>query len=82
MLGYLVAGLGMGAVAGILLAPKSGAETREWIAGKYQDGIDTVNAKVKQTSQRVSNMLDQGQKQVTEAVDAGREAFKKASAAV
>ena len=43
---YLVAGLGIGALVGILLAPQSGDETREWFASKYKDGMDSVNAKV------------------------------------
>jgi gas vesicle protein len=71
---YLVAGLGIGALVGILLAPQSGDETREWFATKYKDGMDSVDAKVKQTRQQV-------QEQVGEAVDKGREAFSKAKAA-
>jgi gas vesicle protein len=80
MLGFLVAGLGIGAVAGMLLAPQSGDDARDWISGKYKDGMDAVNAKVKQTGRRVGDMLAQGQQQVSEAVDAGREAFNKAKA--
>ena len=80
-LSYLVAGLGIGALVGVLLAPKSGDETREWLATKYNDGMDSVNAKVKQTRQQVSELIDRGQQQVGEAVDKGREAFNKAKAA-
>jgi gas vesicle protein len=80
MFGYLIAGLGIGAVAGILMAPQSGEDSRDWVSGKYKDGMDAVNAKVKQTGRRVSDMLDQGQQQVSIAVDAGREAFSKAKA--
>jgi gas vesicle protein len=78
---YLVAGLGIGALVGVLLAPKSGDETREWLATKYNDGIDSVNEKVKQTRQQVAELIDRGQQQVVEAVDKGREAFSKAKAA-
>ena len=78
---YLVAGLGIGALVGILLAPQSGDETREWFATKCKDGMDS-NAKVKQTRQQVAELIDRGQQQVGEAVDKGREAFGKAKAAV
>ena len=78
---YLVAGLGIGALVGVLLAPRSGDETREWFATKCKDGMDSVNAKVKQTHQQVAELIDRGQQQVGEAVDKGREAFSKARAA-
>jgi gas vesicle protein len=81
-LAYLVAGLGIGALVGILLAPQSGDETREWFASKYKDGMDSVNEKVNQTRQQVADLIDRGQQQVGEAVDKGREAFSKAKAAV
>ena len=78
---YLVAGLGIGALVGILLAPQSWDETRAWFATKCKDGMDSVNAKVKQTRQQVAELIDRGQQQVGEAVDKGREAFSKAKAA-
>ena len=78
---YLVAGLGIGALVGVLLAPQSGDETREWFATKYKDGMDSVNAKVKQTREQVADLIDRGQQQVGEAVDKGRQAFSKAKAA-
>jgi gas vesicle protein len=78
---YLVAGLGIGALAGVLLAPQSGDETREWFATKYKDGMDSVNAKVKQTRQQVAELIDRGQQRIGEAVDKGQEAFSKAKAA-
>lgn len=75
---WLIAGVGIGAVAGILLAPQSGADTREWIVGKYDDGIDSVKANVKRTRRRVGDWIDEGQERVTDAVNAGGEALKKA----
>jgi gas vesicle protein len=78
---WLIAGVGIGAVAGILLAPQSGENTREWISTKCKDGIDTVNSKVRHTGQQVGDWIDQGQHQVSEAVSAGRLAFTKAKAA-
>jgi len=37
-LGWFLAGLGVGAVVGILYAPKSGRETREDIANSAREG--------------------------------------------
>src|SRR5579872_1492802 len=76
----LVAGLGIGVIIGILLAPQSGEDTREWIATKCKDSMDSVNTRVRQTRQQVAQLIDRGQQQVNEtvnqvsdAVDAGRE---------
>jgi gas vesicle protein len=80
MFGFLVAGLGIGAVAGVLWAPQSGEDTRDWISSKCKDGMDTVKGTAEQTGQRLGDMLGRGQQQVSEAVDAGREAFRKAKA--
>ena len=80
MFGFLVAGLGIGAIAGLLLAPQSGEATRDWISSNCKDGADTVKGKVEETGQRLGDMLGRGQQQVSEAVDAGREAFRKAKA--
>jgi gas vesicle protein len=81
-LGFLVAGLGIGAVVSMFLAPQSGAETRQWIAAKCLDGIDVANVKVRQARLRVHEVVDQGQQKVSEAVIAGREAIGKAKAEV
>jgi gas vesicle protein len=74
---YLVAGLGIGAAVSILLAPKSGAETRQWIANKCLDGVDTANKSVRHTRRQVKDMMDQGQEKISEVIEAGREAIGK-----
>jgi gas vesicle protein len=73
----LLAGLGIGAAVSIFLAPRSGAETRHWIANKCLNGIDTANIKVRQTRHQVKGIMDQGQQKISEAVVAGREAISK-----
>jgi gas vesicle protein len=78
---WLVAGVGIGALAGVLLAPRSGEDTREWISKQYKTGIKSVNSKVQETSQRVEDWIDDSKNQVTEAVSAGREAYTKSRAA-
>ena len=74
---YLVAGLGIGAAVSVLLAPKSGAETRQWIANKCLDGVDTANKSVRQTRRQVKAAMDQGQEKINDAVEAAREAIGK-----
>ena len=76
-LAYLAAGLGIGAAVSIFLAPKSGAETRQWIANKCLNGVNIANDKVRQTRVRVKHMMDQGQQKISEAVVAGRKAVGK-----
>jgi gas vesicle protein len=78
---YLAAGLGIGAALSIFLAPRSGAETRQWIANKCLNGVNLANERVRQTRVRVKDMMDQGQKKISEAVVAGREAVGKAKVA-
>jgi gas vesicle protein len=75
---FLVAGLGIGAAMTLLLAPQSGAETRQWIANKCLDGVDTANKKVRRTRAQVRDILDDGQESISEAVSAGRAAVAKA----
>jgi gas vesicle protein len=76
-LAFLVAGLGIGAALSVFLAPKSGAETRKWIATKCLDGIDSANMKVREARVRVHELVDESQQKVSEAVTAGREAIGK-----
>lgn len=74
---YLVAGLGIGATLSLFLAPRSGAETRQWIAHKCLDGLDTANKSVRHTRRQVRDIMDQGQTKISEVVKAGREAIDK-----
>jgi gas vesicle protein len=75
---WLMAGIGIGAVAGILLAPRSGEDTREWVSTKSKNGMDTVNSKVRQTGRQVGDWIDGSRQRVLEAVSAGQDAFSKA----
>jgi hypothetical protein len=74
---YLVTGLGIGAALSIFLTPKSGTETREWIANKCSTGVDMANEKGRKARLQVKDIVDQGQQQISEAVVAGRVAVGK-----
>ncbi len=72
---YLVAGLGVGAALSVFLAPKSGEETRKWIAGKCLNAIDATNKRVERSRAQLRKILDQGQQQIDEVVATGRKAM-------
>ena len=73
---YWVAGVGIGAALSVFLAPKSGEETRNWLANKCLDKVDSANEKVRQSRARVREIMDRGQQQVSDAVAAGRQAVR------
>jgi len=76
-----MAGLGLGALTGILLAPKSGRETRKAIATGVNDGIEHLAALGRDTRERVNNMMDFAKKSLArkkQQADAAIHAAKKA----
>jgi gas vesicle protein len=79
---YFMAGLWIGTAVSMMLAPRSGTETRLRIANKVLNGIDTTNEKVRQTRLRVMNAMDHGQQKISDVVVAGREAVSKLKMAV
>jgi gas vesicle protein len=52
---YFIAGAGIGAVLGLLFAPKSGRETREIIARTANEGRDFLSTKVTEGRQFVED---------------------------
>jgi gas vesicle protein len=52
---YFLAGAGIGAVLALLLAPKSGRETRDIIARTATEGRDFINHKVTEGKQYVGD---------------------------
>jgi len=81
---YFLVGLGIGALIGILFAPKSGEETRELLAQKAEEGKEYARSKARELRERAEDLVDRG-KQVavrqkesfSAAVDAGREAYQR-----
>ena len=71
-LGWFLAGLGVGALAGILYAPKSGRETRERIASGAREGTEYLRARSQQAAEKVGTLVDKGKVQAGEFVDRGR----------
>jgi gas vesicle protein len=73
-----VIGLGVGAIVGMLWAPKSGEETRALLREKAQDGIDEAVAQGKKVARRAQRVTDSAKDSVNEAVDAGQSAYREA----
>lgn len=65
-IGWFLAGLGLGALLGVLYAPKSGKETREEI-------VQTAF----EAKQRAAELVDKGRQQAEEYVDRGKEYYEK-----
>ena len=70
---WFLAGLGVGALAGVLYAPKSGRETREDLASSAREGTEYLRTRGKQVADQVGGLVDKGKEQVNDYVDRGRE---------
>ena len=84
---YFLVGLGIGALVGILFAPKSGEETREFLSQKADEGRDYAQRKAKELRERAEDLVEQSKQVVSRqkdsisaAVDAGREAYQREKA--
>ncbi len=81
---YFLVGLGIGAVVGILFAPKSGEETREFLTKKADEGRDYAQKKARELRERAEDLLERGKEvaarqkdSLSAAVEAGREAYQR-----
>ncbi len=72
-LAWFVAGLGVGALVGILYAPKSGKETREDLAQGAREGTEYLRTRTRQAVDQVGSLVDKSKEQVGEYVDRGRD---------
>lgn len=84
---FFLVGLGIGALVGILFAPKSGEETREYLAQKADEGRDYAQRKARELRERADDIIERGKgvaarqkESLTAAVDAGREAYQREKA--
>lgn len=82
-----IAGLGLGAAAAVLFAPKSGAQSREYLQSKTQKGADFLKNQAASAMnvasdavERGSNVLRQQKESVAAAVEAGKAAYSGATA--
>jgi len=85
-IGWFLAGLGLGALVGILYAPKSGRETREALRASAEEGRDFVVSRGREAKEQVNQWVGRGKEavsrqkeQINSAIEAGRQAYREAT---
>jgi gas vesicle protein len=80
---YFFLGLGIGAAGALLFAPQSGADARNFLQSKAQEGSDMVKRQgtelrnmAAETLERSKQNLRDQVKTVTDAVEAGKTAYR------
>jgi gas vesicle protein len=76
-----LAGLAVGAVLGILLAPEKGSTTRKQITDKGDDYLDELKSKFNELCEAVSGKMEQTKLDAVELVDKGKEKYEEAKKA-
>jgi len=66
---WFLAGAAVGAAAGILLAPKSGSETRKLVSKTTHDSAEAVEKTGHDLMEKGKELYDQGKKIVEDASD-------------
>jgi gas vesicle protein len=84
-LSYFFLGLGLGVAVGVLFAPKSGAETRDYLRSKAEEGTDYVKRRADDLRESATDAIDRSKEGIrrhkenlSAAVDAGRQAYREA----
>jgi gas vesicle protein len=72
------AGVGVGAALGVLFAPRSGNDTREYLVESAQEHLDGAIAAGHKFTQRAQEGIDQIKGQVLQAADVGERAYREA----
>jgi gas vesicle protein len=76
-LGWFLAGLGLGAIVGVLYAPKSGRETRDDIVNGAIDAKERAAAYAQQGLDKANSYVEQGKQTAAEYADRGKEYYEK-----
>ncbi|HKT46178.1 MAG TPA: YtxH domain-containing protein [Candidatus Acidoferrales bacterium] len=83
---YFLVGMGVGALVGVLFAPKSGEETREYLSKKADEGKEFAQRKARELRERADELIERGKDvasrrkdSIAAAVEAGREAYLRES---
>ena len=80
---YFFLGLGLGVAAGLLFAPKSGAETRELLLDKADEGKEFVKRRSTELRESATDLVDKSKQaiarqkeQLAAAMEAGKSAYR------
>jgi gas vesicle protein len=71
--GWFLAGLGIGALVGVLYAPKSGRETRDELVAGAMDARDKAQQMYGQSAEAVGQYVEKGKEVAGQYVDKGKE---------
>ena len=81
---YFLMGLGIGSAVAILLAPKSGQETRQYIADKTREANNFTRQKAREIKIRAEDAVEHGKEtiaqtkeQIATAIEVGRETYNR-----
>jgi gas vesicle protein len=77
---WFLAGLGVGALIGVLYAPKSGRETREELAGNAREGTEYLKQRSREAAEQVGTLVDRSKATVGEYVDRSKDYVEKGRA--
>ena len=75
--GWFLAGLGIGALVGVLYAPKSGKETRDDLVASALDARDKAQGYYAQGTEVVGQYVDKSKEVAGQYVDKGKEYYDK-----
>ncbi len=70
---WFLAGFSVGAVVALLLAPKTGEETRELIGKKAEEGRDYMASKGKEFRRAAEDVVGKGRRAAEDLVDKGKD---------
>jgi len=73
-LAWFVAGISVGALVGILYAPRSGRETREGIANGAREGSDYLRNRAQNAVDEMGNLVSKTKERIHDYAETGREA--------
>jgi gas vesicle protein len=84
---WFLAGLGFGAIAGVLYAPRAGDETRQALRSRAEEGREFVRDRARQAreqaagwAERGRDVLSQEKERFRSAYEAGRQAYQETTA--
>jgi gas vesicle protein len=84
--GWFLAGVGLGALVGVLYAPRAGSDTRDVIRARAEEGRDYMRTRAREARGQASEWVDRGRDvmnqqkdQFRAAYEAGRQAYQEAT---
>jgi len=80
---FFLAGMGIGAILALLFAPKSGKETRDYLAQKAEEGKEYVAVRgrelrkqAEEAVEKAKDVVTKQKEQLSAALEAGKQAYQ------